>query len=125
MSVNCLVGEPCYATLVYFYTGLQSASSFENKMLRTFVIVCFYMNLVFAKNEYYIDDSNGFGRKFDGIGGISGGGVSSEEIKFRHQAISYFIVLLLAIMHTLYTFWPQTHTNSLGFKQFICLFVFI
>ena len=90
-------------------------------MLRTLVIVCFYLNLVFAKNEYYIDDSDGYGRKFDGIGGISGGGVSSEEIKFRHQAISNFTVSLLAIMHTLYTYWPQTHTNSLGFKQFICL----
>ena len=59
-------------------------------MLRALVIVCFYLNLGFAKNEYYIDDSDGYGRKFDGIGGISGGGVSSEEIKFRHQAISKF-----------------------------------
>ena len=57
-------------------------------MLRTLVIVCFYFNLVFAKNEYYIDDSDGYGRKFDGIGGISGGGVSSEE--FQVSPPSYF-----------------------------------
>ena len=71
-------------------------------MLRILVIVCFYLNLVIAKNEYYIDDSDGYGRKFDGIGGISGGGVSSEEFQvsppsnfeFRRFAASYYAYTL-------------------------------
>jgi len=30
--------------------------------------------------EYVIDDSGGHGRRFDGVGAISGGGVSSDLV---------------------------------------------
>ena len=30
--------------------------------------------------EYLIDDSIGLGRRFDGIGGLSGGGVSNNHV---------------------------------------------
>lgn len=33
-----------------------------------------------ADQNYFIDDSGGFGRTFDGIGGLSGGGVSGTFI---------------------------------------------
>ena len=33
-----------------------------------------------ATDTYDIDDSGGFGRRFDGIGGISGGGVSLKKV---------------------------------------------
>ena len=32
-----------------------------------------------AFTTYFVDDSEGLGRRFDGIGGLSGGGVGSWE----------------------------------------------
>ena len=39
-------------------------------------VVCWLLfGLLCGANEYVIDNSNGHGRRFDGVGAISGGGV--------------------------------------------------
>lgn len=43
-----------------------------------FISLCF--RVCSADNKYFIDDSGGFGRTFDGIGGLSGGGVRAAFI---------------------------------------------
>ena len=60
------------------------------------ILVQGYIGLV-AGSNYPIDTSPGLGRRFDGIGGISGGGV-------RHCILSYVPsnVLLLFTEHDLY-----------------------
>ncbi len=35
------------------------------------------LHMVAGRSVYNVDDSVGLGRRFDGIGGLSGGGVSS------------------------------------------------
>lgn len=47
---------------------------YEMAMLLKLGVLLFFA--VFANNAYVLDDSYGKGRIFDGIGGISGGGVS-------------------------------------------------
>ena len=47
------------------------------KLLRIFaVLFCAQQQL--ATGKYMIDDTLGLGRRFDGIGGLSGGGVSDS-----------------------------------------------
>lgn len=40
-----------------------------------FLSICIFISVCFGE-DYDIDDKTGFGRSFDGIGGLSGGGVS-------------------------------------------------
>ena len=53
---------------------LVSAFSFKNTMNKLQLYLVF--GLVTLCQSYTIDDSSGLGRRFDGIGGLSGGGVS-------------------------------------------------
>jgi galactosylceramidase len=39
---------------------------------------CFFILLVVVASSYVIDTTGGYGRRFDGIGGISGGGATSR-----------------------------------------------
>ena len=41
-----------------------------------FAVTLLSVNINFARADYTLDDSIGLGRMFDGIGGLSGGGVS-------------------------------------------------
>lgn len=48
-----------------------------------FAVLLFICNLSLcvdraASDTYTVDDSSGFGRRFDGIGGLSGGGVGHD-----------------------------------------------
>lgn len=42
-----------------------------------FILFVFCLKLIFCK-DYYFDDSKGLGRRFDGVGAISGGGATSK-----------------------------------------------
>lgn len=47
--------------------------------MKEIIILITFLELTVAYTDVYnIDDTNGFGRKFDGIGGISGGGATSK-----------------------------------------------
>lgn len=45
-----------------------------------FLFISFCILVCSADNNYFIDDTGGFGRTFDGIGGLSGGGVRATFI---------------------------------------------
>ena len=63
-----------------------------------FWVLCL-LNLTFVTvaetDTYVIDDHNGLGRRFDGIGGISGGGVSAL---FSYEAVYIFLIVQLIPM---------------------------
>ena len=46
-----------------------------------------YFMTACATDIYDIDDSLGFGRQFDGIGGISGGGVSYRNVSVSKTGV--------------------------------------
>lgn len=48
-----------------------------------------------AIGQYNVDDSGGTGPKFDGIGGLSGGGVSEHFKLYIYRYMQHFLVCRL------------------------------
>ena len=67
---------------------------FCTAMFQTSFAICICFNLALAIDLYYIDDSCGYGRQFDGIGGISGGGVSTYfmGVSTRTVGVGYIFI---------------------------------
>ena len=74
-----------------------------NKLLKALLVVLIIDNVCAV---YVIDDSVGLGRMFNGIGGLSGGGVSPIIIKFflPHILVARIIHSLLQCSASAYMF---------------------
>ncbi|MCI4382986.1 hypothetical protein PGIGA_G00021200 [Pangasianodon gigas] len=62
--------------------------------IRVFLFFLLCVLVCSADDNYFIDDSDGFGRTFDGIGGLSGGGATSRLLvnyaePYRSQILDY------------------------------------
>jgi len=73
----------CVGNLVHTFSKIQSRKHVRNNL-----------NHVQAVSSYEITDVNGFGRTFDGIGGLSGGGATSRllvnyEEPYRSQILDF------------------------------------
>ena len=62
-----------------------------NMSVRQLITIVMYVGTVVRvdTSKYVIDDSDGLGRRFDGIGGISGGGVSYSLFRFHIHVSKY------------------------------------
>ena len=75
-------------------------SRMHSLLFRLKFAFCLYFNIVIAIDVYYVDDSRGYGRRFDGMGGMSAG-VSSKVVCFSlythhaafHQGLYCLVIL--------------------------------
>lgn len=64
-----------------------------------YLLISFFVFLCSGDKTYMLDDSAGFGRTFDGIGGLSGGGVRATFTQSWKPVSRDLCVLLLLLCH--------------------------
>lgn len=76
---RCVVSCDEAAALAHFSAGPQTNRMVHKVLTAIIFFFAFPLNVCFSET-YVLNDKEGLGRVFDGIGGLSGGGVSTVPL---------------------------------------------